>query len=250
MEKAILRICILLAVNMLLGLVLFYVFPPVYGWVTGHAIGLLFAKFLAQHETIYRLVRHLLIGGYSVSMLAGLNALFTLPVYVLLNAFCENNASWRDLLGVVGRTLLYLIPTLLAVGLPVVLVLWKVPHFSSINLIPPLLSAGILDSLYMALWELFLLFFAVGFALTEKWLAGLKKAKELFLNHWKLWSVMFGVGFLITFLPGTILRSATFSTLTWTLIGLMLHTVFISVAGLFLFTQPDTFENKQNISQS
>lgn len=243
MEKTILRCSILLAVNMVFGLLLFYVFPPVYGWVAGHAIGWFFADFLARHEIIYRLVRHLLTGGYSVGMVVGFDILFTLTIYVLLDACCGKQGSWRDLLGVVGRALKYLLPMQIAVGLPVVLVLWKVPNFSSINLIPPLLSGGIWDSLYMALWELSLFFFVIGFALTETWRGSLQKAKKMLVSHWKLWLVMFGVGALITWLPGTLLRSSVFPGVVWTMLGMTLHMLFIGAASIFLFVQPDTFEN-------
>ncbi len=243
MEKTILRLSILLAVNMVLGLLLFYAFAPAYGWLTGNVIGLLFANFLAQHEFIYQLVRHWLIGSYAVCMVAGLDVLFALAIYVLLDAFCDKGGSWRDLFGVVCRALKYLLPMQVAVGLPVVLILWKVEHFSSINLIPPLLSGGVLDSLYMALWEMSLFFFVVGFALTEKWLGGLQKAKQMIVNHWKLWLIVFAVGMLITWLPGTLLHSASFPGAVWTVLGITLHMLFISVASIFLFTQPDTFEN-------
>lgn len=233
----------MLAVNMALGLVLFYVFPPVYGWVTGHIIGGLFADFLARHEFVYQLVRHLLIGSYTVCMVAALDVFFTLAVYVLLDAFCDKGGTWRDLLGVVGRALKYLLPVQITVGLPLVLVLWFVPQFSSINLIPPLLSSGILDSLYMALWEMSLFFFIVGFALTEQFLGALKKAKQMIVNHWKLWLIVFVAGVLITWLPGTLLHKASFPGAVWTVLGIILHMLFISAASIFLFTQPDTFEN-------
>ena len=243
MEKSILRCSILLAVNMALGLVLFYVFPPVYGWVTGHIIGGLFADFLARHEFVYQLVRHLLIGSYAVCMVAGWDVLFTLAIYVLLDAFCGKGGSWRDVLGVVFRALKYLLPLQVAVGFVWVLMLWFVPQFSSIHLIPPLLSGGIWDSFYMALWEMSLFFFVMGFALTENWLGGLQKAKQMIVNHWKLWLIVFVAGVLITWLPGTWLRSATFPGAVWTVLGITLHMLFISAASIFLFTQPDTFEN-------
>ena len=233
----------MLAVNILLGLFLFHVFAPAYGWVTGNMIGLLFANFLAQHDAIYHLVQHLLIGSYVVCMVAGLDALFTLAVYILLDAFCGKGGSWRDLLGVVWRALRYLLPMQVAIGLPVVLILWKVPQFSSINLIPPLLSGGILDSLYMALWEMALFFFVMGFALTEQWLGGWQRAKKMILSHWKLWLGMYGAGVFITWLPGTVLRAASFPGVVWTILGITLHMLFMSAISVFLFIQSDTFEN-------
>ena len=245
MEKTIIRFAVLAVGSMVAGLLLLHVFPIVYGWVTGNIIGLLFGNYLAQHDTVYHLVRNGLVGSYTLCVVAGLDFLFVFTVYLLLDSFVTKQGSLRDIAVVSLRAGAYLLLMQAAVGAVIGLALYVVPSFSVVWLVPPFLSAGLLDSIYMVLWELTLFFFALGFALREKWLPGVVTGGQLFLRHWKLGLIVITVGILITWLPGFILSAASLPGVGWTMLGLVFHVLFISLVSIFWFTQPDTFTDAE-----
>lgn len=222
------------------GFMLLQFFPPFFGWLAAVVLGPL-ASFFANHETAYGLTQNALLAIYSAFAVGGLDLIFLFLMYVLLNKITpQRHSRWE----IVGLTLrcgwkLWTLQVLLGVVICLSL-LWN-DNFSSIWLVPPFMTSSIPNALYMMVWEISLVLFALGFAIAPSRRQALANGAALLLNYWWVWLIVFAVGFGLTLLPSVFISETVraFVLLLW---GIINHVVLFVAALIFFFNQPGLFE--------
>ena len=238
------RFVIYTLMAVLLGWVLLTLFPILFGWLAGVVLGPL-ASFFSAHATVYAITQTLLLGVYTLLTVAGLDLIFLFLFYTLLGKIVVQQATWKRV-KISLNALWVLLGWQFIVGLIVCISLcWK-EDFSVLWLVPPFLTDSILGSVYMMLWEISLVAFAVGFTFSESWLESLKNGWKMLLYYMPLWMIVGSLNVLLTWLPALLVGQ---NTPSWVLAlwGLFNHTLLFMLVLLFLFNQ---FEMAQDSETS
>ena len=226
----------------LTGLFLICLLPPIYGWLTGNVIGGLFASLLAKHDTLLWLTEQILGGGYVLLTVAGFDFLFLFMVYMAINTAFQRNGTFKELVGVTFRAFRGLLLWQVIIAAAFLVLFGKRSGVYVYSLIPPFLTQNGIASLYMMLWEMSLLLFAFGYALTEDGIKALLAGGMLAIHNFMVLFVGVGVCIAITWLPGLCLSFLHASTWVLVLIGVTLHTVFFNGILYILLKSPNVSE--------
>ena len=224
-------------------------FPGVFGQLIGVMFGP-FASFLAEHDVIYFLLMQGLYAFYTAIAMGGLDIIFLLMVYLLLNKMTAQNNSWKDILGITLCSSWALWSVQLAIGAIVCILLFWRKGFTPLWLLPPFLSDHLTGSLYMVLWALALVLFGMGFAMTFSRKKGFLAALDIFLTYPFLWILVFTIGMILTWLPAWLIGEK-FPAWALLLCGITTHCVLWAGAFIALCNQPGLFEqpsSKNNAS--
>ena len=236
------RFVIYTLMAVLLGWVLLTLFPILFGWLAGAVLGPL-ASFFAAHATVYAITQTLLLGMYTLLTVAGLDLIFLFLFYTLLGKIVVQQATWKRV-KISLNALWVLLGWQFIVGLIVCIGLcWK-EDFSVLWLVPPFLTDSILGSVYMMLWEISLVAFAVGFTFSESWLESLKNGWKMLLYYMPLWMIVGSLNVLLTWLPALLVGQ---NTPSWVLAlwGLFNHTLLFMLVLLFLFNQLEMAQDSE-----
>jgi len=218
------------------------IFPEIYGLVSGGVIGILFADFLARHETLYLCVQFLLSATYTLLVVSAFDFLFLYMGYMLLNVFFKRGGSWRDIARLSFRALSRLLiwQIILAVTFLICFRHWQ--GFSVFYLIPSFLSAGLVSCTYMVLWEMSVLVFCFGFAVTEQgvkaWLAG----GVIAVNNFLIMLLGATLIWILSLLFAVLFNKFNVPFWVWTLFGAVLHIAWFNGIILLLLRKDNVTE--------
>ena len=230
---------ILALINVVVALLLLKVLPLVYGELLGNSIGLLFGKFLANHEKVFHILEHCLRGGYVLLAVGGFDFLFLMMSYRLFNFFLQRNITWKEVAVYSARALKGLLIVQLVLGVVFLFIFGSKADITAYTLIPPFLTNSWSSSFYMMVWELLLLSSALGYVLTEDnlkaWLAG----PVLLGSYFWLFALAAAASIALTWLPA--LFFGLLHPPTWLLIvlGVAFHTTLLAGCLFILFTKTD-----------
>ncbi|MBO4675560.1 MAG: hypothetical protein J5601_05720 [Elusimicrobiaceae bacterium] len=222
------------------GFLFLQCFPSFFGWLAAVVLGPL-ASFFASHDTIYGLTRSSLLAIYSALAVGGLDLIFLLIMYVLLNKITPQQHSRREIVMLTLRCGWKLWTLQVFLGIIICLSLFWNDDFSAIWLVPPFMTSSIPNSLYMMVWEISLVLFGLGFAISPSRRQALTNGAALLLNYWWVWLIVIAVGFGLTLLPSVFIDETVpaFVLLLW---GMINHVILFVAALIFFFNQPDLFE--------
>lgn len=221
----------------LLGWMLLTFFPMLFGWLASVVLGPL-ASFFASHDTCYHITQAILLTGYTIAAVAGIDFIFLFLFYTLFNQIVPPQTARAGTPGFSLRALWALLKWQFLAGVLLCIVLCWREGFSVVWLIPPFLTENVASSIYMMGWELSLLIFAFGFAFADSCTSALENGKKILLHYMPLWMVVVALGVLFTYLPAMIVAK---STPSWVLLlwGLFQHVLLFMLILIFLFNQPN-----------
>lgn len=225
----------------LTGLFLVCLLPPLYGWLTGNVIGGLFASLLAKHSALLWLTQQALGAGYTLLALSGFNFLFLLMTYTAVNTVFERNQTRKEIAGVAWRALKGLLCWQVIICAAFLVLFGKRAGVYVYSLVPPFLTQSGIASLYMMLWELSLVLFALGYALMKDGVKACLAGGMLCFTNFMVLFVAFGACMAITWLPGLCLSFLHIPTWILVLIGVTLHTVLLN-GLLYVLLQQDNIK--------
>lgn len=233
---------LLWAVCALAGLFLIYLFPVVYGWLSGGIIGGLFDGFLSRHDRIYSAVQSGLSGLFTLLAVGGFDFIFLFMTYMLFNVCFARKGTVGDIAGLSLRAAVRLLCTQFIFGIACVVFFGNRTGFSVFLLIPPFFTQGLWSVAFMLLWEISVFIFAFGYAFTDDgikaWLAGLM----LGVGHFLVLAAGVPVLAVATWLPAFILEAVKAPLAVWIFVGVFTHALVLSGLVWQMMRQPDIAE--------
>ena len=230
---------ILALINVVVALLLLKVLPLVYGELLGNSIGLLFGKFLANHEKVFHILEHCLRGGYVLLAVGGFDFLFLMMSYRLFSFFLRRDITWKKIIAYSARALKGLLLVQLVFGAVFLFVFGSKADITAYTLIPPFLTQSWSSSFYMMVWELLLLSSALGYVLTEDnlkaWLAG----PVLLGSYFWVFALAAAASVTVTWLPALFLGFLHPPTWLLIILGVAFHTALLAGCLFVLFTKTD-----------
>ena len=228
--------------NILTGLFLICLLPPMYGWLMGNVVGGLFAQLLAKHETLLWFTQQALGAGYVLLALGGFDFLFLLMVYMAINTVFQRNGTFKDVAGVALRALKGLLLWQIIVAEVFLVLVGERTGIYVYSLIPPFLTQNGISSIYMMVWELSLLLFAFGYAITENGIKAALTGGIFAIGNFIILFAAAGICITITWLPGLCLSAFNLPTWVLVIVGISLHTVLFTVFLPVFLQQEDLVE--------
>ena len=225
--------------GILTGLFLICLFPPIYGWLTGHIFGGLLSGFLLRHPAALNLLEHFLRLSYTMLALGGLDFLFLLMIYATINRLFKRNGTWQDIAREAAHSLGSLLLVQLVVGGICVLLFAHHKQLAIFTLIPPLLTQDLWACAYMMVWEMSLLLFALGYALTQDILKAWMAAADIAAHYFIATLILTGACIVVTWLPAMCLVPLHAPGWLMVSFGMTFHTLLISGLLFALLKQPD-----------
>lgn len=227
------------------GVVWLQAFPSFFGWLAAVVLGP-FASFFANHATVYSFTQQALLVTYTALAVGGLDLIFLLLLYALLNRMIPQQSSRMERLRLTLRCTWKLWTLQIVIGFVIgISLIWN-ENFSSILLVPPFITSSIPNALYMVAWEITLILFALGFAMdTSRWQA-LSDGALVFLNYWWVWLAVAVMGFVLTLLPSFFVgeNTAAFALLLW---GMINHIILFVISLVFFLNRPELFEEEKDV---
>lgn len=229
-------LCVLLLGTTVASFIWLQFSSVLFGQLMGQVLSPL-VPFFSSHDMVYHMVQKVLIALYLVFVTAGIDFIFLVLVYTLLDKMVTHQAYWRGIVGVSLRALWAILKWQVLIGMFLSISLcWK-KTFSVLWLVPSFLSESLFSGIYTVLWTSSVLLLAIGFAFTESGIGAIKRGWEILLEYMPIWMVFASVSVFVSWAPAVFV---SVNTPSWVLlvIGLIQHILLCVIVLIFLFNQP------------
>ena len=183
---------------------------------------------------------------FGVCVIGTLDGLVLLYTYKLLESLVVRSSSSGTVLWVSARAWWRLLGFQIVLGLLACLVFVWQDGFSVYVIVPTLVSSSFMNNLWMWIWLVTTVCFALGFATEESFSRGAVLGWGLFRRYLPLWLLMLAAVLLmlwtpVLFLAGFGLRNGGLVSSLLTLWGSFSYFVLLNGALIYLFNRSDLF---------
>ncbi len=247
-RRTLLRFC---GAFCLLALLVFFVYPPVLGWVVAVVFGAgSLPAFWLEHPALYGALQSVIRFVYGLCVVGTLDFFVLLYTYRLLDQLVVRSGVGTGAWVVALRAWKRLFGLHVLCGLVLCLFLGWWNHFSAYSLIPALASSSLLGNLWTGFWEMTAVCFALGFATQESFRGAVQQGWELVRSYPIFWTLFIVVLLILVWVPVQLL--ATFglenggaASVVLNLWGALTHFLLLSGALVYLLNRSDLFVTVQ-----